>query len=373
MKNIVLLAVFAVLNSQCKNAQGKTEMALIIENTRPYTIETVVDGLNNPWGMTWLPDGSMLITEKSGELIHFANGVKTQIKNVPKVYNRGQGGLMDIVLHPDYGNNGWIYITYSSPEGQGEGGNTKLIRAQLQDHSLTNIQSLYKASPNSTRGQHFGSRIAFDDDDYVYFSIGERGDRDTNPQDITRDCGKIYRLHDDGRIPEDNPFYHEPNAVKAIFSYGHRNPQGLAKNPATGAIWSHEHGPKGGDEVNIIQKGKNYGWPVITYGVNYSGTPITSLTEKLGMEQPIHYWVPSIAPCGMDFLTGGKYPDWEGNLLVGSLKFNYVELLELDGDTVIGRKKIAEDIGRVRNVKMGPDNLIYIGLEGQGIVRLLPN
>ncbi|MAO07114.1 MAG: hypothetical protein CL596_00200 [Alteromonas sp.] len=357
----------------CKNNPNQTEVALTIEHSRPYDIENVVDGLTNPWGMTWLPDGSMLITEKNGELIHFKNGEKTQISNVPEVYNRGQGGLLDIVLHPNYSENGWIYMTYSSAEGEGSGGNTKLIRAKLEGNSLVEIQSLYKATPNSTRGQHFGSRIAFDNEGYLYFSIGERGDRDTNPQDITRDCGKIYRLYDDGRIPEDNPFYNEPNAKKAIFSYGHRNPQGLVKHPETGAIWEHEHGPKGGDEINIIQKGKNYGWPVVTYGVNYSGTTITEETERPNMEGPIHYWVPSIAPCGMDFVTGNKYPDWKGHLLVGSLKFNYVELVRLEGSNVIGREKIAEDIGRVRNVKMGPDGYIYIALEEQGIVKVIPN
>ncbi len=370
-KPVILLAVLSIFLS-CKNTENKTEIALSVVNTRPYSIESFVENLNNPWGMAWLPDGSMLITEKSGEIIHFKNGTKTQIKNVPEVYNWGQGGLLDIVLHPNYKENGWIYITYSSSEGNGRGGNTKLIRAKLEGNSLTNIESLYKAEPNSTAGQHFGSRIAFDNENHVYFSVGDRGDRDVNPQDKTRDGGKIYRLNDDGSIPKDNPFINENNSKKAIYSYGHRNPQGLVKHPKTGDIWEHEHGPKGGDEINIIQKGKNYGWPVISYGVNYSGTKFTEITEKEGMEQPIHHWTPSIAPCGMDFVTGNKFPDWKGDLLVGSLKFNYVELVKLNGNKVIGREKIAEDIGRVRNVKMGPDGYIYIALEGQGISRLIP-
>ncbi|MEZ4779056.1 MAG: PQQ-dependent sugar dehydrogenase [Flavobacteriaceae bacterium] len=373
MNNPFILILFLLSFLSCNTNPHKTQIALS-DNTKPsYTIETVIENLSNPWGMTWLPDGSMLITEKSGEIIHFKNGQKIEIQNVPKVYNRGQGGLLDIALHPNYSENGWIYITYAATEGTGDGGNTKLIRAKLEGNSLAHIESLYKAEPNSTSGQHFGSRIVFDNDGYVYFSIGERGDRDTNPQDITRDCGKIYRLHDDGRIPKDNPFVNSPNAKKAIFAYGNRNPQGLVKHPETGEIWEHEHGPKGGDEINIIQKGKNYGWPVISYGVNYSGTKFTEITEKEGMEQPIHYWVPSIAPCGMDFVTGSKYPNWKGALLVGSLKFSYVELLKLDGNKVIGREKIAEDIGRVRNVKMGPDGYIYIAIESQGIVRLMPN
>ncbi|HPF11733.1 MAG TPA: PQQ-dependent sugar dehydrogenase [Flavobacteriaceae bacterium] len=372
MKNLSIFFSIPIIAISCQNPNNKTEIALKEPAARGYSIEKVVDNLNNPWGMDWLPDGSLLITEKKGEIMLFRNDIKTKVSNVPEVYLRGQGGLMDLKLHPNYSENGWIYITYSSKEGSGEGGNTKLIRTKLKNNALTEIQSLYKAEPNSTTGLHFGSRIAFDNEGYLYFSIGERGNRDENPQDITRDCGKIYRLLDDGRIPPDNPFVNQPNAKKAIYSYGHRNPQGLAKHPITGTIWEHEHGPKGGDEINIIEKGKNYGWPVITYGVNYSGTPITSETSHPGMEQPIHYWVPSIAPCGMAFITGNQFPDWKGDLLVGSLKFNYVELLHLKGNKVIGREKIAEDIGRVRNVKMGPDGFIYVAVEGRGIFRLVP-
>ncbi|MEM7085401.1 MAG: PQQ-dependent sugar dehydrogenase [Bacteroidota bacterium] len=356
----------------CAQNNKTNDIDLLNETERTYTVKTVVDDLSNPWGMTWLPDGSMLITEKSGELIHFKEGKKIEIGNLPEIYVRGQGGLLDVALHPNYAKNGWIYFTHASREGGGNGGNTKLIRAQLDGENLVNIENLYKASPNTKRGQHFGSRIVFDAQGFVYFSVGDRGNRDVNPQDITRDGGKIYRLHDDGSIPKDNPFVNDPKAKKAIFSYGHRNPQGMAVHPSTGKIWIHEHGPKGGDEINIIAKGANFGWPIISYGINYSGTKFTEETSRPGMEQPIYYWVPSIAPCGMDFVTGNKYPNWEGGLLVGSLKFNYVELVRLKGDEVVGREKIAEDIGRVRNVKLGPDGLIYIALEGRGIVKLIP-
>lgn len=382
MYKYLLPLITLVFLSNCKKPKETTAINASEEkmvqheletNQRTYTLETVVDNLSNPWGMTWLPDGSMLITEKSGDLIHFKNDKKTEIKNVPEIYNRGQGGLLDIELHPKYPENGWVYITYSSSEGKNKGGNTALIRCKLKGGSLINIQTLYKASPNSTRGQHFGSRIEFDNDGYLYFSIGERGDRDVNPQDITRDCGKVYRLNDDGSIPKDNPFVNDDNAKKAIFTYGNRNPQGVVKHPETGEIWIHEHGPKGGDEINILKKGANYGWPVISYGINYSGSKFTDETSRKGMEQPVHYWTPSIAPCGMDFVTGNIYPDWKGHLLVGSLKFNYVELVKLDGNKVIGREKIAEDVGRVRNVKMGPDGFIYIGVEGRGIVKIVPN
>ncbi len=371
MKTVLYSLLICLVLTSCKQQKNEGELA-IVTASRSYSVEPVVDNLSNPWGMTWLPDGSMLITEKSGELIHFKDGNKTEIGNVPDIYNRGQGGFLDIVLHPDYENNGWIYFTHASQEGGGEGGNTKLIRAQLEGTSLKNIESLYKAMPNTTKGQHFGSRITFDNDGYLYFSVGDRGNRDVNPQDITRDNGKIYRLNADGSIPNDNPFVGEPDAKEAIYSYGHRNPQGMAKHPKTGDIWIHEHGPKGGDEVNIIKKGANFGWPLISHGVNYSGTTFTDKTTMEGMEDPIHYWVPSIAPCGMDFVTGGVYPNWEGDLLVGSLKFNYVELLKLDGSKVIGREKIAEDVGRVRNVKVGPKGYIYIAVEGQGIVKLVP-
>lgn len=370
---LLIVSAAVLLSCRSEHKDPNDGLALDSGTTSSYRIETVVPELNNPWGMTWLPDGAMLITEKSGELIHFKDGKKTQIKDTPDIYVRGQGGFLDVVLHPNYKTNGWIYFTHASSEGGGEGGNTKLIRAKLDGDRLTNIESLYKATPNTTKGQHFGSRIAFDKDGYLYFSVGDRGNRDVNPQDISRDGGKIYRLHDDGRIPADNPFVGVSGAKEAVFSYGHRNPQGMDLHPITGEIWTHEHGPKGGDEVNIIKKGANYGWPVISYGVNYSGTSFTDLTEKEGMEQPVHYWVPSIAPCGMAFVTGDKFPAWKNQLLVGSLKFNYVELLKLDGNKVIGREKIADGIGRVRNVRVGPNGYIYIALEGQGIVRLLPN
>ncbi|MBT8263036.1 MAG: PQQ-dependent sugar dehydrogenase [Bacteroidia bacterium] len=373
MEKFAMSLCILLLFMGCKEQSRENDVAIKSEIKRGYTTERIVDNLSNPWGMTWLPDGTMLITEKRGDILHVKNGKKTKIQNVPEVYNRGQGGLLDIEIHPNYREKPWIYFTYASSEGEGNGGNTKLSRAMLVEGKLVNIQDLYKAYPNTTRGQHFGSRIEFDNEGYVYFSVGDRGERDVNPQDIRRDGGKIYRLYDDGKIPVSNPFVNEMNAKAAIYSYGHRNPQGIAKHPETGEIWIHEHGPKGGDEVNIIKKRANYGWPVISYGVNYSGTKFTEETEREGMEQPLYYWVPSIAPCGMTFVTSDKYPEWKGHLLVGSLKFNYVELLKLDGNKVVGREKIAEDIGRVRNVKQGPDGYIYIAVEGDGIYKVVPN
>ncbi|SDW14245.1 PQQ-dependent sugar dehydrogenase [Flavobacterium degerlachei] len=371
MKRISLLLLpFIIFSCQ---AQKNPNDLILQDEVKNYTLESVADGIQNPWGMAWLPDGTLLVTEKSGILYQIKNGVKTEIKNVPAVYNRGQGGLLDIAVHPDYAKNGWIYITYASTEGEGEGGNTKLIRTKLLDGALTQIESLYKCGPNTTKGQHFGSRIVFDKAGYLYFSAGERGEHFVNPQDITRDNGKIYRLNDDGSIPKDNPFVGQKNAKEAIYTYGNRNPQGLAINPITGDVWEHEHGPKGGDEINIIKKAANYGWAVVTYGIDYDGTSISSETVKPGIEDPIYYWVPSIAPSGMAFVTSDRYPDWKGHLLVGSLKFQYLELVKLNGNEIIGRQKIATDVGRLRNVAQGPDGYIYIGVEGKGILKIIPN
>jgi glucose/arabinose dehydrogenase len=366
------LSIFSFLFFGCQ-AQVKSNDISIKEEIKTYTLETVASGIAVPWGMTWLPDGTLLITEKSGKLYAVKDSVKTEIKNVPKVYSRGQGGLLDIALHPNYAKNGWIYITYSSEDGEGNGAHTKLIRAKIIDGSLTQIESIYLATPKTTKAHHFGSRIVFDNDGYLYFSVGERGDHFVNPQDIKRDGGKIYRLNDDGSIPKDNPFVGQAGAKEAIYSYGHRNPQGMAKNPVTGEIWAHEHGPQGGDEINIVKKGANYGWPVVTYGIDYDGTTISTEKEKPGIEKPIFYWLPSIAPSGMTFVTSDRYPDWKGHLLVGSLKFQYLELLKLKGSEVIDRQKIATDIGRLRNVVQGPDGYIYIAVEAKGIIKIIPN
>jgi len=352
-------------------AQETRENDVAITSNTDYTYEVIVSDLTNPWGMDFLPDGSVLVTEKSGELIHAKNGVKTMITGVPKVVARGQGGLLDVRLHPDFIKNSTIYLTYSSPEGEGEGAYTALMMATLEEGALTNQKVLYKGGPNTRKGHHFGSRIVFDDASHVYFSIGDRGARDENPQDITRDGGKIYRLHLDGSIPEDNPFVGEAGAREAIFSYGHRNPQGMAIHPKTGEVWIHEHGPRGGDEINISRSGKNFGWPVISYGINYSGTTFTEITQKEGMEQPVYYWVPSIAPSGMAFVDGSKDKHLEGNILAGSLKFQYLEHLVLKNDKVVKREKILEDVGRVRNVVMGPEGDVYIGVEGKGILKLV--
>jgi len=371
---LFFFTIIIILVSCEKSNQKEITASLDPGNFNGYEIETVVDGIDVAWGMAFLPDGSMLITEQEGNLIHFKNGEKILVQGVPKVYYENQGGLLDIELHPNYKENGWIYFSYSSHiENQGKGANTAIMRAKLVDNKLVDQEILYEATPNTTKGGHFGSRLEFDREGYLYISIGDRQNRDVNPQDINRDNGKIYRLNDDGSIPLDNPFYNTEGAVKAIYSYGHRNPQGMTMHPLTGQIWTHEHGPQGGDEINIIHPGKNYGWPKITYGINYDDTIITDDTSLPGMEQPLHYWVPSIAPSGMAFVTSDKYPNWKGNLMVGSLKFKYLNRCVIEDNIVIKEEKIMEGmVGKVRNVRQAPDGYIYVSIEQLGIVRIIP-
>ena len=353
---------------------GQKENPPIIfnEDKINYRIDVIIDGIDIPWGMDFISKNEMIVTEKSGILYRVFDGQKKIISGIPKAYPRGQGGLLDVALHPDYKINNLIYFTISSQEGEGTGGNTALYIAKLLDTKIINLRLLYKAFPNTKKGQHWGSRIVFDNSGHLFFSVGDRGNRDINPQNIELDGGKIYRLNLDGSVPNDNPFKTKRGSKSAVYSFGHRNPQGLVIHPETGILWEHEHGPRGGDEINIPKKGKNYGWPTITYGINYIGTTITDKTEALGMEQPIYYWKPSIAPSGMAFLSSEIYPEWKGNLFVGSLVFEYLERLVIKNSKVVYREKLMDGIGRVRNVKQGPDGYLYIGVEGKGIIKISP-
>ncbi|WP_418606950.1 PQQ-dependent sugar dehydrogenase [Pseudoalteromonas sp. US3C1013] len=337
---------------------------------------TVAQGISIPWAIEALPNGDLLITERSGILYLLRNNSTslTKITGLPKIDANGQGGLLDLELHPDFANNQWLYITYSSSEGDGAGSNTALMRAKLSnDHSqLLESQQLYKGEHNSKKGQHYGSRIVFDNQNYVYFSIGDRGSRDINPQDLGRDGGKIYRLHDDGKIPSDNPFVNQKGAKPAVWSYGHRNPQGMWFDGDNSVFWAHEHGPRGGDELNMIKPKTNYGWPVVSYGINYSGTSFTDLTEKPGMQAPILQWTPSIAPSDMLLVKGDKYPELKGKFLLASMKYAFVSVLEIADGKVVKQSKLLEGIGRIRSLAQGDDGTIYLGLDGQGIVRLDP-
>ena len=372
---LTTLFVLTLVNFSCaqnlKPLDNDGENSIITDEIN-YEMELVFEDENIIWAIEFFEDNSILATVKSGSLIHYKNGTKTMIKGLPEIYLRGQGGLMDVVFHPNFEDNRWLYFSYASEDAGEKGGNTTISRARLIDDSLENLEVLYKGTPNTRKGQHFGGRLEFDNDNYLYFSIGDRGNRDVYPQDISLDGGKIYRINDDGTIPKDNPFYNIPNAKQAIYSYGHRNPQGMFKHPETGKIWTNEHGPRGGDEINIIEKGKNYGWPKITYGINYSGTTITKNKSLPEMEQPLFYWLPSIAPSSFEYITSDVYPGWKGSLLAGALVFKYIERIELKNDKVIFRSKIAEDLGRPRDIKQGPDGFIYTSIEGKGIYKIIP-
>ena len=344
-----------------------------------FKIEKVASGLKVPWGMAALPNGDLLITERDGGLrLLQANGTlhPTPISGLPDIAVGGQGGLLDVAIHPDYATNGWVYLSYSSPKASkepGKGSNTALLRARIQNHQLIDQQLVFKALPNYRGGHHFGSRIAFDTDNHVFLSIGDRGGRDDN-QSLSNYRGKIVRLHDDGRIPADNPFVNTKNAAPEVWSWGHRNPQGMARHPDTGEIWSHEHGPRGGDELNRILSGQNYGWPTITFGINYSGTKITDETERSGMISPVTYWVPSIAPSGMMFVTGDRYPNWRNNILIGSMKFQQLHRVEVIDGNVVNQEILLKGQGRIRAIEQGSDGYIYIAMETGGqIIRLVPH
>ena len=340
-----------------------------------FKVDTVVSGLDVPWGLEFLPNGDLLISERKGELLRFTtSGVLNTIKGLPAIKASGQGGLLDLELHPDYENSGWLYFAFSSPnKGDDNLVNTAIMRARLKGNELVDKELVFKAFPETEKRHHYGCKLEFDKEGYLYFSVGDRGNRDRHPQYLDNDCGKIHRIHDDGSIPVDNPFVQTDGARPGIYSYGHRNPQGVCMHPETGLIWTDEHGPKGGDEINVIEAGKNYGWPVISFGINYNGTVFTTDTAKAGMEQPLHYWVPSIAPCGMTFVTGDRYPDWKNNILTGSLRFEYLHRCVLKDNKVVHEEKLLQNVGRVRNVEMSPDGFIYVAIEKPGkILKLIP-
>jgi aldose sugar dehydrogenase len=350
---------------------------LVTSEKASFRLESVVDsGLTEPWSIAFLPDGRMLVTERPGRLRIIENNsfISEPVRGIPSVFG-GEGGLLDVVLHPDYSRRGddWIYLTYGakSPDGLGM---TAVIRGRLRDGAFVDQQQIFMANPSLFRpgGQRFGSRLIFDHKGHLFFSIGDRA-APGDEQDLSRPNGKIYRVYDDGRIPKDNPFVNRPGAIASIWSYGHRNPQGLAFSPVTGQMWESEHGPRGGDELNVIREGHNYGWPVITYGINYDGTPITDHLVQDGMDQPVTHWVPSIATSAIAFYTGNLFPEWKNNLFLGSLAAQELRRIELNGDTVVGQEVLFKGIGRVRDVVNGPDGYLYLVLnEPDRIERIVP-
>jgi glucose/arabinose dehydrogenase len=337
---------------------------LYVSQGHSFRLETLAEGEDILWSMDFMPDGSMLITQRNGVLWHFVDGEMTAIKGTPEVWQHGQGGLLEVALHPDYANNGWVYLSYSEHTGAMEDGKeagmTTVVRGRIVEGQWADQQRIFRADDelHTSTGAHYGSRFVFENG-YLFFSIGDRGRKD-QAQDLGRVNGKIHRLHDDGSIPGDNPFVDTPGALPSIWSYGHRNPQGMDRDPATGALWATEHGPRGGDELNHVRPGLNYGWPVITYGMNYNGTPITSETAREGMEQPALYWTPSIAVAGIDFYEGDAFPAWKGKLLVGGMASNEVHLLTLDDGAVTADDVILRGAGRVRDVASGPDGNVYL-------------
>jgi glucose/arabinose dehydrogenase len=328
-----------------------------------FRVEVLTEGLERPWSLAFLPDGRMLVTERPGRLrIVAPDGTldPEPVSGLPASLDAsGQGGLHDVAPHPDFAHNGLVYLAYA---GRGEDGHgTELARGRLEGRRLVGTEVLFRALPKSGGGRHFGGRVVFDGKGHVFLTLGDRGDR-PRAQRLDDHAGSIIRLNEDGSVPADNPFVARPGARPEIFSYGNRNVQGAAMNPRTGELWAHEHGPQGGDEVNVIRAGTNYGWPVITYGVNYViGTAIGEGTHKEGMAQPLHYWDPSIAPSGMAFYDAGRFPRWRGNLLVGALKHRSLVRLELDGERVVHEERLLEDeLGRIRDVRVGPDGFVYL-------------
>jgi glucose/arabinose dehydrogenase len=338
---------------------------------------TVTEGLENPWGLAFLPDGRRLVTERPGRLRLVAADGRLDpqpVAGVPPVFAIGQGGLLDVALHPDFARNGWVYLSYAGADADGYG--TEVLRGRLDGHALRDVEIIFRMQPKSGTSHHFGSRLVFDRRGFLYITLGERGDKE-RAQRLDDHAGSVIRLHDDGRVPADNPFVGKPGAKPEKFTFGHRNIQGAALHPQTGELWTHEHGPQGGDEINIIRAGTNYGWPVITYGRNYViGTTIGEGTAKAGMAQPVWQWTPSIAPSGMAFYTGDRFPAWRGNLFVGALKGQMLVRLMLDGERVVREERLLEgELGRIRDVRNGPDGFLYLLTDGSRgkIVRLEPS
>ncbi len=333
-----------------------------------FEIVEIITGLDIPWGLAFLPGGEALITERSGGLVrvNIKTGEKTAIAGVPKVFTNNQGGLLDVALSPNFAADRMVYISYAA--GIRSSNRTQIARAQLQGDALTDLQVIFKANTTEKRGgAHFGSRLVFDGDGLLFASIGDGYSYKDKAQDPASHFGKIIRIHADGSVPDGNPFIGRTDAAAQVYSYGHRNPQGLVLHPRTGALWEHEHGPKGGDEINIIQPGENYGWPKATFGIDYDGSIISKHTALPGMTASISHWTPSIAPSGMAFYTGDAFEQWSGDLFVGALAGQHLRRVEVRGDQVIAEEKLLEDLGaRIRDVRNGPDGFVYVLTNGDG-------
>jgi glucose/arabinose dehydrogenase len=365
---LLVLAFFA----SCSAKNEDLSKALITTEKLEFTIDTLATGLTNPWSTAFLPDGRMLIAERPGRLRIWDQGKLLQqaVSGLPEIWASGQGGLLDVVLHPDYDKNQWIYLAFSK---QIDGvGNTAIGRGRLSGSQFVDYELLFHGANLTSSSHHFGSRIVFDDEGYLFFCIGDRGVME-NSQKLSNHNGKVMRIYDDGSIPSDNPFVGVAGALPEIWSYGHRNIQGMDLHPETRELWTHEHGPKGGDEINLIEKGGNYGWPLVTHGINYDGSIITSDTTLPGMIDPVLHWTPSIAPCGMAFVDSPRYPEWNGNMLVGALAGQHIHRVVFEGGNVVHTEKILQDFARFRDIRIGPDGFIYVLTEFPGILfRIIP-
>ncbi|WP_366657932.1 PQQ-dependent sugar dehydrogenase [Fodinicurvata sp. EGI_FJ10296] len=321
---------------------------------------TVVDGLEHPWSMAFLPDGAVLVTERPGRLRIVRDGrlAPEPLSGVPEVVASGQGGLLDVVLHPDFEANSLVYLSYAA---QGPGGATTAIaRGRFDGEALVDTSTIFMAEAEGATGRHFGGRMVFDPDGYLYLTIGDRGEMD-RAQDTGDHAGTTLRLRDDGSVPEQNPFVDDEAALPEIFTFGNRNGQGLAVHPDTGAVWQHEHGPRGGDEINVLRAGLNYGWPEVTYGIGYSGGQIAESATGPGFEPPLKHWTPSIAPSGMAFYTGDVFPVWQGDIFVGALAGQHLARVSFDGTQEVGEEQMMTDFGwRIRAVTQGPDGHLYL-------------
>lgn len=360
--------LFLVLLVTLNCSQAASKVYGIKTESGNIKVETIATGLGIPWGMAFLSEKEMLVSERAGRLhrVNIETGIAQEISGVPEIYASGQGGLLDLALDPKFAENALVYFTYSIAV---DGGSTqRLSRGKLKGNKLESIETLFTAQPASSKKVHFGSRMAFDDKGHIFFSVGDRGLRD-RAQDLGTHSGKIMRIKLDGSVPKDNPFVNDKKALPEIWSYGHRNPQGLTFRGDTGELWSHEHGPRGGDEINVIQAKKNYGWPVITYGKEYWG-PSIGTTKKEGMVQPLKYYVPSIAPSGMTFYSGKKIPEWKGNLFIGALALTHINRNVIkDGKVVHEERLMSEWKQRIRNIQEGPDGYLYFGTDAGKIMR----
>ncbi|WP_425057007.1 PQQ-dependent sugar dehydrogenase [Rhodovulum marinum] len=337
----------------------------------PLRIETLASGLNEPWAIGFLPGGRVLVTERGGRLLHLSDGRASEVAGVPRVAAVGQGGLLDVMVPRDFAETREVFLSYAKPQGRGEGTALGVGRLSADATRLEGFREIFEIAPGSSGGRHFGSRIVEGPGGYLFLTVGDRGDRPA-AQDLARHEGSVLRLNRDGSVPADNPFVGQHGARPEIWSHGHRNPQGAALGP-DGTLWVNEHGARGGDEVNRIEKGANYGWPVISYGRHYSGRKIGEGAVKPGMEQPAHYWDPSIAPSGMMVYSGALWPDWRGDIFSGSLKFGLIS--RLDPETGFAEERLkAPETGRVRDIAEGPDGTIwFLSVTNGALYRLLPD